>query len=234
MVAKTSFQVCAVRPRQGIYRIPHGISMILALFLFSLPSYGKTAQLGRASVGFEGSTEGFLLSSPAMFLEVERASSSMVGTIMALLATFDEAGVLPPEGTPEANHIIHGLIQLQSALVKSPSSELVAYQKAAVEFWMTHNLESKAPGVVGQEGLTDRLLAALIAYDQEYALWEEPTIVKAMQAFNVTHDDWLFIVKLFKRAEKVFHDQGSSIHEVFERWRTRMPGGKSELSLWNG
>ncbi len=43
------------------------------------------------------SAESQCLSPYRVFLISERASSSMVGTIMSLLSTFDEAGVLPPE-----------------------------------------------------------------------------------------------------------------------------------------
>ncbi|HEX2055392.1 MAG TPA: kelch repeat-containing protein, partial [Nitrospiraceae bacterium] len=42
-----------------------------------------------------------------------RATSRHVGSVMAMLATFDEAHVLPPEGTAQANQIIKALIQFQ-------------------------------------------------------------------------------------------------------------------------
>ena len=80
------------------------------------------------------------LSPRRAFLTSERASSAMVGTIMTLLATFDEAEILPPEGTTQANQVIHGLIQLQSALMKSSSFELADYRRAAMAHWMCqHN-----------------------------------------------------------------------------------------------
>ena len=161
-----------------------------------------------------------------MFLTSERASSAVVGTIMTLLATFDEAGILPPEGTPQANQVIHGLIQLQSALMKSSFSELADYRRAAIAHWAgLHN--GRESGILREEGLTDRMLAALIAYDLEHPLWEDPKIVLAMGDFNVTHKDWLVIVDLFHQAEAVFHEQGRSIHEVYKAWRMNMPGGKS-------
>ena len=45
--------------------------------------------------------------------------SPYIGSVMALLATFEDAGVLPPEGTPQANSIIKAVIQFQSAFLKS-------------------------------------------------------------------------------------------------------------------
>src|SRR2546426_7281457 len=46
-------------------------------------------------------------------------SRPLVGHVMALLAVFEEAAVLPPETSPEANALIHALIQTQAALIKS-------------------------------------------------------------------------------------------------------------------
>lgn len=51
--------------------------------------------------------------------KTSRASAQHVGSVMALLATFQEADVLPPEASPEANQLIRALIQFQSAFMKS-------------------------------------------------------------------------------------------------------------------
>jgi len=156
----------------------------------------------------------------------ERTRSSMVGAIMALLATFDEAGILPPEGTAQANQLIHGLIQLQSVLLKSTSPELTAYRMAAEAQWVSEHKdvedEGREPG-----GLTSKVLAMLIRYDHTHPLWEDPKIVAAMQGFNVTHADWNFMRECFHQADTVFSKQGRSIHTVYESWRMKMPGVKS-------
>src|ERR1044072_8333341 len=47
--------------------------------------------------------------------EAARTPSPYIGSIMALLATFQDAGILPPEGTSQANGIIKAVIQFQSA-----------------------------------------------------------------------------------------------------------------------
>ena len=160
------------------------------------------------------------------FLIAERASSSMVGTIMALLATFDEAGILPPEGTLQANQVIHALIQLQSILMKSTSPELAAYRVEAEAYWRRQHRGGEDRDGVG-EGLTAKALGAFIAYDQEHSLWADPKVVLAMQEFNVTRADWVLIVDLFHEADAVFRQQGRSLYDVFEVWRISMPGGKS-------
>lgn len=159
-------------------------------------------------------------------LASERTHSSMVGSIMALLATLDEAGILPPEGTSSANQLIHGLIQLQAAFLKSTSPELAAYLMAAEKHWiMKHN--EREYGSLAAAGLTSRVLEALILYDKEHPMWEDPKIVAAVQAFNVTGSDWVLIVDIVSQAETVFRDQGRSIHELYDQWRVRMPGGQS-------
>jgi len=145
---------------------------------------------------------------------------------MALLATLDEAGILPPEGTAPANQLIHGLIQLQAAFLKSTSPELAAYLMAAEKHWiMKHN--EREYGLFATSGLTSRVLEALILYDKENPMWEDPKIVAAVQAFNVTGSDWVLIVDIVTQAETVFHDQGRSIHELYDQWRVKMPGGNS-------
>ena len=145
---------------------------------------------------------------------------------MALLATLDEAGILPPEGTSSANQLIHGLIQLQAAFMKSTSPELSGYLMAAEKHWiMKHN--EREYGSLATRGLTSRVLEALILYDKEYPMWEDPKIVVDMQAFNVTGSDWVLIVNMVSRAETVFRDRGRSIHELYDQWRVKMPGGKS-------
>lgn len=190
------------------------------------PSPGETLGFSRDLTNQHVRTEPQVLNPHRVLLTSERASPSMVGTIMALLATFDEAGILPPEGTPQANRVIHGLIQLQSALMKSASPELAAYRMAAETHWTSQHKEIK-DGALGGEGLTDRVLAALILYDQEHPMWKDQKIVSAVQAFNVTHADWILIVELFHQANAVFREQGRSIHKVYEAWRMDMPGGKS-------
>jgi len=194
--------------------------------LVMYPSPGETLGFSTALTNQHVGAELQGLKPHSVLVTSERASSAMVGTIMALLATFDEAGVLPPEGTTQANQVIHGLIQLQSALMKSPSSELAAYRKAAVAHWTGQHKEREV-GTFREKGLTDRILAALIAYDLDHPLWEDPKIVSALQAFNVTDTDWMLIVELFHQAEAVFHAEGRSIHIVYENWRMNMPGGKS-------
>src|SRR5881296_1920436 len=78
-------------------------------------------------------------------------SRPLVGHVMALLAVFEEADVLPPETSPEANALIHAMIQTQAALTKSTNP--------ATRGWFAEALRSsEAPGAEPdpREGLTSR------------------------------------------------------------------------------
>ncbi len=198
--------------------------LIVLLFVTELfPS--QTYWLGMALVNAEeGVTSG--LAPLQNSVTTARASSSAVGTIMALLAMLEEAGVLPPEGTPQANQVIHSVIQIQSAVMKSTSSEFAAYQVAVDRWWQSQHSEGVA-GEAKANGLTARVLGAFIAYDQVNSLWDDPSLVLALQAFNVTRADWAIVVDLFQRAETVFRRQGRSLYEVYQGWHMKMPGEPS-------
>jgi len=61
--------------------------------------------------------------------------SGPVGAAMAVLATLQDANVLPPEGTPEANRVIKSVIQFQSVFLKSSDP--------AVQTFLNHAFAAK-------------------------------------------------------------------------------------------
>ncbi len=163
---------------------------------------------------------------PSPDFSSKRTGSALVGSVMALLATFESANVLPPEGTSQANQLIHGLIQMQSALVKSQSSELSEYLSAAVE----QRFEKESAGLlqsIYQSGLTSKLLEALVSYNHKIPMWEKPALIKLFQRYNISRQDWELIEKIFGEAEVAYRIKGSSIHDAYELWRAQMPGGRS-------
>ena len=152
--------------------------------------------------------------------------SALVGSVMALLATFEGVNVLPPEGTSQANQLIHGLIQLQSALVKSQSIVLNDYISAAV----AHRFEMHGAELlrsIPRRGLTSKVLEALVSYDKKMSMWEQPALTQLFQRYNVARRDWELIEKVFAQADAAYRRKGSSIHDAYEQWRSRMPGGRS-------
>ncbi len=163
---------------------------------------------------------------PSPDFSSKRTGSALIGSVMALLATFESANVLPPEGTSKANQLIHGLIQLQSALVKSQSSELSEYFSAAVE----QRFEKESAGLlqlIHQSGLTSKLLEALVSYNHKIPMWEKPALIELFQRYNISRQDWELIEKIFGEAEVAYRMKGSSIHDAYELWRAQMPGGRS-------
>jgi hypothetical protein len=162
-------------------------------------------------------------SSPEM--PSQRAGSALVGSIMALLATFEAANVLPPEGTSQANQLIHGLIQLQSAIVKSNSSELREYVSAAIESHYEGEGTSLAQSI-HQNGLTSKVLEAILVYDRNMSMWDNPAIVHLLQSYNVSQSDWQLIGQIFAKADMAYRTKGLSIHEAYGQWRTQMPGDR--------
>ena len=213
----------------GYLRRRFGVWMRMSLLVVSLGwclILSGASGLSFAYMGAQVICEPDCVRTHSGILASERTHSSRVGSIMALLATLDEAGILPPDGTSSANQLIHGLIQLQAAFMKSTSPELSAYLMAAEKHWVIkHNqreYESLATG-----GLTSRVLEALILYDKEHPMWENPKIVAAVKAFNVTGLDWILIVNMVSQAEMVFRDRGQSIHELYDQWRAKMPGESS-------
>jgi hypothetical protein len=150
---------------------------------------------------------------------------ALVGSVMALLATFEAANVLPPEGTSQANQLIHGLIQLQSVLVKSQALEWSEYVSAAVN----HRFEMDSAAIlrsIHQSGLTSKVLEALLIYDKKMPIWDQPAMAQIFQRYNVSRPDWQLIEQIFAQADTAYRTKGSSIHEAYEQWRSQMPGGR--------
>ncbi len=151
----------------------------------------------------------------------KKVGSTLVGSIMALLATFDDARALPPEGTSRANQLIHGLIQLQSALVKSNSSELKEYVLAAITSY-SHVEENHFFPSIAQSGLTSYILAALSIHNKKMPMWNQPGLPHVFQRYNLTQRDWELIDRVFFQAEEAYRIKGSSIHLAYQHWRTRL------------
>jgi hypothetical protein len=158
-------------------------------------------------------------------LSPKRTGPALVGSVMALLATFEAVNVLPPEGTSQANQLIHGLIQLQSVLVKSQALEWSEYVSAAVN----HRFEMDSAAIlqsIHQSGLTSKVLEALLIYDKKMPIWDQPAMAQIFQRYNVSRPDWQLIEQIFAQADAVYRTKGSSIHEAYEHWRSQMPEGR--------
>jgi hypothetical protein len=146
------------------------------------------------------------------------SSRPLVRHIMALLAVFEEADVLPPGTSPEANALIHALIQTQAVLTKSTNP--------ATRGWFAEALRrSEAPGAEPdpREGLTSRALEAIVAYAETRPPAARPDVMAGFQEFNVSPADLDLMARIYRQARDRFQSVGRNIHTVYETQRRAMP-----------
>jgi N-acetylneuraminic acid mutarotase len=158
--------------------------------------------------------------------ENRRASAKHVGTIMALLATFEDAGALPPETTPDANRLIHAIIQYQVAFMKSGSP--------AVKHYLTSALSAKfgdggpqAVELFQREGWTSRSMEAVVEFAAARPPWERSDLMEAFREFNVGRPDFELLSQTYVKARSQLSVKGQNIHAVYGTRRKEMPGGRT-------
>src|SRR5713226_8495422 len=146
------------------------------------------------------------------------SSRPLVGHIMALLAVFEEADVLPPEASPEANALIHALIQTQAAMTKTTNP--------ATRAWFAEALRrSEATGAEPnpREGLTSHVLEAIVTYAETHPPTARPDVMAGFQEFNVSPADLDLMARVYRQARDRFGSTGRNIHHVYETQRRAMP-----------
>ena len=144
---------------------------------------------------------------------------------MALLATLQDADVLPPEGTPEANRVIQIVIQFQGLFMKSTDpvvreffDQALAskYRDRAGEFAEDFRKGGWNSEIV--EAVCDRYATSS---DQERAQLAGP-----FSRVNMGSSDLELLSELYAKARIRFSQQGQDIHRIFTEHRRNMPGGK--------
>jgi len=145
-------------------------------------------------------------------------SRPLVGHIMALLAVFEEADVLPPETSPEANALIHALVQTQAALTKSTNPATRRWFADALRRSEAHETEPDP-----REGLTSRALEAIVAYAETHPPAAHPDVMAGLQEFNVSPADLELMARVYRQARDRFRSTGRNIHRVYETERRAMP-----------
>ena len=146
------------------------------------------------------------------------SSRPLVGHVMALLAVFEQAEVLPPETSPEANALIHALIQTQAALTKNTNQ--------ATRTWFTDALRRiGSPGADPgpRDGLTWRALEAILAHAVSHPPAERPEVLAGLMEFNVRQADLDLLARVYGRARDRFRSTGRDIHRIYEAQRQTMP-----------
>ena len=142
----------------------------------------------------------------------------LVGHIMALLAVFEEATVLPPETSPQANALIHALIQTQAALTKSTNT--------AARTWFADALQrADAPGSepLPHDRLTSRTLEAILAHAATHPPVERPAVLAGLREFNIGQADLDLMTRIYEKARDRLRSTGQDIHRVYNTQRQTMP-----------
>ena len=142
---------------------------------------------------------------------------------MAVLATLQDADVLPPEDTPEANRVIKAAIQFQSVFLKS--------NDPAVQLLLTRALAAQGGGS-GEEtlsgfrstGWTSDMLEALSAQWIATAIDQRDRLTPGFRQFNVSPADFDRLMELVAKARTTFIQRQQTMHQVFTQRRQEMPG----------
>ncbi|MEK6694785.1 MAG: hypothetical protein AABY67_05445 [Nitrospirota bacterium] len=146
------------------------------------------------------------------------SSRPLVGHAMALLAVFEQAETLPPETSPEANALIHVLIQTQAALTKSTNP--------ATRKWFADALhQSHPPGAEPtlQDGLTSRALEAILTHAVSHSPSERPEVRAGLMEFNVRQADLDLLARVYWNTRDRLRSAGQDIHRAYEAQRRAMP-----------
>ena len=150
--------------------------------------------------------------------------SGPVGASMAVLATLQDADVLPPEGTLEANRVIKAVIQFQSVFLKSddPSVKLFLAQALATQG------DRSADETLSQfraAGWTSDVLEALSDQWAAATIDQRDHLAPGFRQFNVSPADFDRLMELVAKARTTFMQRGQNMHQAFAQRRREMPGG---------
>lgn len=154
---------------------------------------------------------------------VKAKMSGPIGASMAVLATLQDAEVLPPEGTREANRIIQMVIQFQSAFMKSSDPAVQGFLREALAMKWGDRAED-----VGSRfhtaGWTSEVLEALSERRLSTTDEQRAQLTMGFSAYNMSVADFEWFADLFGRARTALVQRGENIHQVFAQRRREMPG----------
>ena len=163
-------------------------------------------------------------SSPVWAQAGGAAPSGPVGASMAVLATLQDADVLPPEGTLDANRVIKAVIQFQSVFLKSddPSVKVFLTQALAVQ---GDRSADETLSRFHSTGWTSDVLEALSDQWAATTIDQRDRLAPGFRQFNVSPADFDRLMELIAKARTAFMQRGQNMHQVFAQRRREMPGG---------
>ncbi|HYM88538.1 MAG TPA: hypothetical protein VES92_05410 [Nitrospiraceae bacterium] len=164
--------------------------------------------------------------SPILAQAPDRAAttSEPVGAAMAVLAMLQDADVLPPEGTPEANLVIKVVIQFQSVFMKSSDPAVQAFLSQALAAQAGSNAD-EAVSRFRSAGWTSDVLEALSDQWVATAIDLRVLLAPGFRQFNVSPSDFDCLMELVAKARTAFVPRGQNMNQVFAQRRREMAGG---------
>jgi hypothetical protein len=142
---------------------------------------------------------------------------------MAVLAMLQDADVLPPEGTPEADRVIKSVIQFQSVFLKSGDPAVQAFLSHTFVAWKGSGA-NEAAARFRSAGWTSDVLEALSEQWAATAIHQRERLAPGFRQFNVGPADFDSLMELVTKARTALAQRGQNIHQVFAQRRREMPG----------
>ena len=204
-------------------RIPERVWLSILMLLLSCLLCGAASRV-TARDGAHAAGETGL--SPVRSMQSGRTPAAHIGSIMALLATFHEAGALPRESSREADRLIHALIQSQSLFLKSSDPVARDMFVSALSHKFGAQKAASLSRAFAVTGWTSETLEALVDYSASRATGDEPRLENLLREYNVTAADWTLVERVFARAREQLLEQGRHVHAVFAAQRASMPGAR--------
>lgn len=142
---------------------------------------------------------------------------------MAVLATLEQAQVLPPEGSREADRVIQSVIQLQSVFAEGTDPSIQEFAQQA----LAHTHGTNAPTALEQfriNGWTADMLEALADAERRASADERQGLATGLGRFNLSVDDFRRLMQLVRDGRSALETRGQSFQEVYAHHRNAMPG----------
>lgn len=149
--------------------------------------------------------------------------SPHVGSAMAVLATLEQAAVLPPEGTREADRIIQAVIQLQSVFAKGSDPSIQDFARRALTDKYGEQAASRLERFRAS-GWTSDMLEALADADFKAPDDEREQLAPGLGQFNLSVDDFRRFMQLVRDGKSALTARGLVFEEVYTHHRNAMPG----------
>ena len=157
--------------------------------------------------------------------QAQRASP-YVGSAMAVLATLEQAQVLPPEGSREADRVIQSVIQLQSVFAKGTDRSVLDFAHRALT--ATGGDVPMALEQFRSTGWTADMLVALADADRRASAEERQEMAAGLGQFNLSVVDFRLLMQLVRDGRAALEARGQNFDEVYAHHRNAMPGATAQ------